>query len=106
MKRWGPCGAPFAWAGAETCGSCCLPVPGVAFNSPDPPNLPVIEGADAAEHGTSECPAAEVPAVCPAPLERPAEHRKRARKPAGTAEGGEFQGDDPATPGVDEAWES
>lgn len=99
MKRWGPCGAPFAWAGAETCGSCCLPVPGVAFNTPEPPILPAADPIEAP-------PTAEVPAVCPAPLERPAEHRKRARKPAGTAEGGEFQGDDPATPGVNEAWES
>ena len=31
--------------------------------------------------------------------------RRRARHPAGTEEGGEFIGDDPATP-EDEAWEA
>lgn len=35
----------------------------------------------------------------------PAAKPKRARRPAGGPQGGEFQGDDPATPEVNEAWQ-
>lgn len=79
-------------------------MPGVPFNTPEPPNLAASDQIEAVA-------AAEAPAVCaapaeqPSPVERPVEHRKRARKPAGSADGGEFQGDNPSTADVNEAWE-
>lgn len=40
----------------------------------------------------------------PAASEAKPAHRKRARHPAGDEKGGEFVGDDPATPDVNEAF--
>ncbi len=85
-----------------------------AAPAPEPADLSALSDeqftalAPQGEHATGDFepaveaqePDAQEPAVAPEPA-RPGKQRRRARQDAG-----HFRGDDPATPGVNEAWES